>query len=101
MNDFMKDELLKIYTWGLDRVEAIGKDEFEQEGGTKVFMKIDGMIENYCDYDLQQYIHDKLSWIAESLPETVKQPTSFRCGYDTGYKQALLDLQRFLEVDDE
>ena len=46
--------------------------------------------------DLQQYIDQKLSAIAQSLPITVHNPEGFRCGYDTGYKQAMLDLERFL-----
>lgn len=45
---------------------------------------------------LQNWIDSKLAIIANSLPETVKQPASFKCGHDMGYKQALLDLERFL-----
>lgn len=50
--------------------------------------------------DLQQYIDEKLIVIANSLPKTVVNPDSFACGYDTGYKQAMLDLERFLHKDE-
>lgn len=49
--------------------------------------------------NLQEYIDAKLSKIAESLPITVNNPDGFGCGYDTGYKQAMLDLERFLYKD--
>ena len=48
---------------------------------------------------LQQWIDEKLALIANSLPETVKQPESFKCGHDVGYKQAMLDLERFMYDD--
>ena len=51
--------------------------------------------------NLQQYIDEKLSTIAISLPITVKNPDGFRCGFDTGYKQAMLDLERFLYKDED
>lgn len=50
---------------------------------------------------LQGFINMQLTMIARSLPETVKQPASFACGWDTGYKKALLDIQRFLENNKE
>lgn len=50
---------------------------------------------------LQEYIDEKLAIIANSLPETVKQPASFKCGHDMGYKQAMLDLERFLYKDED
>jgi hypothetical protein len=48
---------------------------------------------------LQSWIDRKFAEIANQLPESVKQPASFRCGHDMGYKQALLDLEKFLDID--
>lgn len=51
--------------------------------------------------DLQAWINDKLGKVAEKLPTLVHtEPASFSCGYNTGYKQCLLDLDRFLEKED-
>ena len=44
--------------------------------------------------NLQEFIDQQLVMIAKSLPETVKQPESFDCGWDTGYKKCLLDIER-------
>ncbi len=49
---------------------------------------------------LQTWIDEKLAIIANSLPETVKKPASFKCGHDMGYKQAMLDLEHFLYKDE-
>ena len=47
---------------------------------------------------LQEWIDDKFAEIAKKLPTLVhSEPASFACGHNMGYKQALLDLDRFLE----
>jgi hypothetical protein len=50
------------------------------------------------DMSLQDWIDSKLAVIADKLPTLVNtEPASFSCGYNTGYKQAILDLDKFLE----
>jgi len=47
---------------------------------------------------LQDWIDSKFAVIANKLPILVHtEPASFSCGYNMGYKQAMLDLDRFLE----
>ena len=47
---------------------------------------------------LQDWLNDNLSEIAKKLPTLVHtEPASFSCGFNTGYKQAMLDLDRLLE----
>ncbi len=47
---------------------------------------------------LQDWIDNKFADIADKLPQLVHtEPASFACGYNTGYKQALLELDRFLQ----
>jgi hypothetical protein len=47
---------------------------------------------------LQDWIDEKIADIAKKLPTLVHtEPASFSCGFNTGYKQAMLDLDRFLE----
>jgi hypothetical protein len=47
---------------------------------------------------LQDWIDKKIADIAKKLPTLVhSEPASFSCGFNVGYKQALLDLDRFLE----
>jgi hypothetical protein len=47
---------------------------------------------------LNQWIDSKLADIAKKLPTLVHQDAaSFACGYNTGYKAALLDLQHNLD----
>ena len=47
---------------------------------------------------LQEWIDAKFADIAMKLPTLVHcEPASFSCGFNTGYKQAMLDLDRFLE----
>lgn len=46
---------------------------------------------------LPRWIDDKLKSVAEKLPSLVHtEPASFACGFNIGYKQALLDLSLFL-----
>ena len=48
--------------------------------------------------EVQQFINQKLAEVAERLPSLVHtEPASFSCGFNTGYKQALLDLDKRLE----
>jgi hypothetical protein len=50
----------------------------------------------------QEWIDSKLAEIANKLPEQIhKDPASFACGYNSGYKGAILDLERFLRRSDE
>jgi hypothetical protein len=47
---------------------------------------------------LQEWIDKKIADVATKLPTLVHtEPASFSCGFNTGYKQAMLDLDRFLE----
>jgi len=47
---------------------------------------------------LNQWIDSKLAEITNQLPTLVHQdPASFACGYNTGYKNALLDLEKHLD----
>jgi len=51
--------------------------------------------------NMDDWIDVKLKEVAERLPQAAHDdPASFACGYNTGYKQALLDLERWLELDD-
>jgi hypothetical protein len=46
---------------------------------------------------LQEWIDNGFVKVAEKLPNLVHtEPASFACGFNTGYKQALLELDRFL-----
>ncbi len=46
---------------------------------------------------IQDFIDAKLAIIANSLPQKIyENPKSFTCGHDMGYKQALLDIERFM-----
>ena len=46
---------------------------------------------------LQEWIDNGFAKVAEKLPNLVHtEPASFACGFNTGYKQALLELDRFL-----
>ena len=48
--------------------------------------------------EIQNWIDSKLAFIATKLPTLVHtEPASFACGFNTGYKQAILELDRFLE----
>ena len=47
---------------------------------------------------LQEWIDTKFMEIAKKLPNQVDDnPSSFSCGHTMGYKQALLDLDMWLE----
>jgi hypothetical protein len=46
---------------------------------------------------INDWIDNKLAEIANKLPTLVHtEPASFSCGYNVGYKSALLDLERLL-----
>ena len=50
---------------------------------------------------LRQWIDKGFEDISKKLPALVHSaPGSFSCGHAMGYKQALLDLDMFLEMDD-
>lgn len=47
---------------------------------------------------LNAWIDEKIGDIANKLPSLVHtEPVSFACGYNVGYKSALLDLEHALE----
>ncbi len=51
---------------------------------------------------LPEWINSRLSYIAKLLPQlTHDEPASFACGYNAGYKNALLDIQGFLKDEDK
>ena len=46
---------------------------------------------------LNDWIDSKIAEIANKLPSLVHtNPASFSCGFNTGYKQAMLDLEHFM-----
>jgi len=46
----------------------------------------------------QEWIDSKFAEIAKKLPTLVHtEPASFACGFNAGYKQALLELDRFFQ----
>lgn len=48
---------------------------------------------------LNNWIDEKLRDISRQLPSLIHtEPASFACGYNEGYKQALLDFERKLNV---
>ena len=50
--------------------------------------------------ELKRFIDSKISEISKRLPDSVHDnPASFACGYNTGYKQALLDIEKALEIE--
>lgn len=54
MNNFTKEELNTLFHWGIDRVETIGTECFEEEGGYKLYDKLRIMIEDYskCNHKI-------------------------------------------------
>ena len=47
---------------------------------------------------LDEWITYKLAEISLKLPNLVHEnPASFACGFNTGYKQAMLDLDRIVQ----
>lgn len=58
MNDFTKEELSIILFWGLDRVQAVGIENFTEESHLKLFHKLQDMIVNYCDHKEHKYYGD-------------------------------------------
>jgi len=47
---------------------------------------------------VQDWINKKLKEIADKLPTLAHtEPASFSCGYNVGYKNALLDLEHIIE----
>jgi len=48
--------------------------------------------------DIEQWIDSKLLEIAEKLPGLVhSDPASFACGYNSGYKKALIELDMYIQ----
>lgn len=48
--------------------------------------------------DIHDWINEKLKEIAEKLPNQVHEDAaSFACGYNVGYKRAVLELQDFID----
>jgi hypothetical protein len=49
--------------------------------------------------EIIKWINNKTKVVAAMLPTLVHtEPASFSCGYNTGYKQCLLDLLNFVEL---
>lgn len=47
---------------------------------------------------LKEWLDEKFYDIASKIPTPAhRDPASFACGYNVGYKQALLDMQKQLE----
>lgn len=46
---------------------------------------------------IDEWLNEKLKEVAERLPTLVHQdPASFACGYNSGYKSALIEMQDIL-----
>jgi len=58
MNDFTKEELEILFHWGLERAEAIGLKNFQDEGHDELCVKLRCMIRDYCAHDSKQYYDD-------------------------------------------
>lgn len=51
---------------------------------------------------LNEWIDNKLADIGKKLPTLVhSDPASFACGYNSGYKNCLLDIESFFEDQQE
>jgi len=59
MNDFTKEELYKIFEWGMSLADAF-PDCFGEED-TSVYIKVQSMIENYCEHDCKETIIFKVA----------------------------------------
>lgn len=47
---------------------------------------------------INEWIYSKLKEVADILPSSVHDdPEGFSCGFNTGYKHALLDLNNFIQ----
>jgi hypothetical protein len=50
------------------------------------------------DKSIEYWVNKKLAEIAQKLPTLVHDdPASFACGWNAGYKAAVLSLERYLE----
>lgn len=50
--------------------------------------------------ELERFVDLKIAEISKKMPDAVHEnPASFACGYNMGYKSALLDIERLLEVE--
>ena len=58
MNDFTIEELQILLNWCVCRNKDINTVDFEREGSGRLFGKIKLMIDQYCDHDWQESIHD-------------------------------------------
>lgn len=48
---------------------------------------------------IDKWLCNKLADIAKKLPNLAhSEPASFACGFNIGYKQAMLDLNRYLDM---
>ena len=48
---------------------------------------------------INEWIDSKLAYIANALPSLIQtEPDSFICGHNVGYKQALLELEGFIDT---
>ena len=51
---------------------------------------------------IKKWINNKLKEVGEKLPKLIhNDPASFACGYNAGYKNALLDIEKFLFKEEE
>lgn len=49
---------------------------------------------------IESWIDEKLKEIALKLPQLAHhESASFNCGYNAGYKNAILDLEKFLHLE--
>lgn len=49
------------------------------------------------DISINEWINIKLEAIAKKLPNLIYSPKAFECGYQTGYKASLLELESLIE----
>lgn len=50
-----------------------------------------------CEISINEWIDIKLAAIAKKLSKLVYSARTFECGYQTGYKSALLDIEKLIE----
>ena len=48
---------------------------------------------------INEWIDSKLACVGNALPSLIEtEPDSFMCGHEVGYKQALLELEDFIDT---
>ena len=56
MNDFTKEELFRLFEWGMSLADAF-PDSFGAQD-IKIYKKVESMIENYCEHKALEFDGD-------------------------------------------